>query len=51
MKKSEVLTRIEKAGVVAVIREKSSEDAYNAAKAVVKGGIKGIEVTFSVPQI
>ncbi|MGG5368787.1 bifunctional 2-keto-4-hydroxyglutarate aldolase/2-keto-3-deoxy-6-phosphogluconate aldolase [Enterococcus sp. AZ196] len=50
MKKVEVLTRIEKAGVVAVVRESTSKQAFEAAKAVVKGGIKGIEVTFSVPQ-
>lgn len=50
MKKVEILTRIEKAGVVAVVRENSRVRAFEAAKAVIKGGIKGIEVTFSVPQ-
>lgn len=50
MKKVEILTRIEKTGVVAVVRENSRERAYESAKAVIKGGIKGIEVTFSVPQ-
>lgn len=50
MKRVEVLTRVEQAGVVAVVRERSSKQAFEAAKAVVKGGIKGIEVTFSVPQ-
>lgn len=49
MKKTEILTRVEKAGVVAVVREKDSEGAFEAAQAVIKGGIKGIEVTFSVP--
>ncbi|MDT2661443.1 bifunctional 2-keto-4-hydroxyglutarate aldolase/2-keto-3-deoxy-6-phosphogluconate aldolase [Enterococcus hulanensis] len=49
MKKVDVLTRLEKAGVVAVVREASGERTFKAAKAVVKGGIKGIEVTFSVP--
>lgn len=49
MKKVDVLTSLEKAGVVAVVREASGERAFKAAKAVVKGGIKGIEVTFSVP--
>lgn len=50
MKKQEVLTRIENAGIVAVVRENSRENALEAAKAVIKGGIKGIEITFSVPQ-
>lgn len=46
----ERLTRIEHAGVVAVVREDSQKRAIEAAHAVIKGGIKGIEVTFSVPQ-
>lgn len=50
MKKMERLTRIEHAGVVAVVREDSQKRAIEAAHAVIKGGIKGIEVTFSVPQ-
>ncbi|MBU5361961.1 bifunctional 4-hydroxy-2-oxoglutarate aldolase/2-dehydro-3-deoxy-phosphogluconate aldolase [Enterococcus raffinosus] len=50
MKKMERLTRIEYAGVVAVVREDSQKRAIEAARAVIKGGIKGIEVTFSVPQ-
>lgn len=49
MKKNERLTRIEQAGIIAVVRENSGKLAYEAAKAVVSGGIKGIEVTFSVP--
>lgn len=50
MKKMERSTRIEHAGVVAVVREDSQKRAIEAARAVIKGGIKGIEVTFSVPQ-
>ena len=50
MKKMERLTRIEHAGVVAVVREDSQKRAIEAARAVIKGGIKGIEGTFSVPQ-
>jgi 2-keto-3-deoxy-6-phosphogluconate aldolase len=37
-------TRIEHAGVVAVVREDSQKRAIEAARAVIKGGIKGIEV-------
>ena len=43
MKKMERLTRIEHAGVVAVVREDSQKRAIEAARAVIK-------VTFSVPQ-
>lgn len=50
MKKMERLTRIEHAGVVAVVREESQKRAIEAARTVIKGGIKGIEVTFYVPQ-
>ncbi|EJQ37596.1 2-dehydro-3-deoxyphosphogluconate aldolase/4-hydroxy-2-oxoglutarate aldolase [Bacillus cereus BAG5X1-1] len=50
MKKVEILTRIKKAGVIAVIRENTSEVALEAAKAVIKGGIYGIEVTYTVPE-
>jgi 2-dehydro-3-deoxyphosphogluconate aldolase/(4S)-4-hydroxy-2-oxoglutarate aldolase len=35
---------------VAVVREESQKRAIEAARTVIKGGIKGIEVTFSVPQ-
>ena len=50
MKRRERLTRIEDAGLVEVVREDSQKRAIEAARAVIKGGIKGIEVTFSVPQ-
>lgn len=35
---------------MAVVREESQKRAIEAARTVIKGGIKGIEVTFSVPQ-
>ena len=49
MKKGEVLSRLEKAGVVAVVREQTELQALKAAQAVVAGGILGLEITFSVP--
>lgn len=49
MKKSQILARLEAAGVVAVVRENNTASALEAAKAVVEGGIHGLEVTFSVP--
>lgn len=49
MKKIEVLDRLEKTGIVAVVREQTEIQAINAAKSVVEGGILGLEITFSVP--
>jgi 2-dehydro-3-deoxyphosphogluconate aldolase / (4S)-4-hydroxy-2-oxoglutarate aldolase len=48
MKKLNVLTRISECGVVAVVRAESSEEAFKISEACVKGGISGIEVTFTV---
>ena len=36
-------------GVIAVIRGKDEEEALRLAKAIAKGGIVGLEVTFTVP--
>jgi len=50
MKRINVLSRLKNAGVIAVIRADSSEEAIKATDAVVKGGIKGLEITFTIPQ-
>lgn len=50
MRRVETLQRLKNAGVVAVIRGKSKDEAIKASHAVVKGGMKGIELTFTVPQ-
>ncbi|MGT2784253.1 bifunctional 4-hydroxy-2-oxoglutarate aldolase/2-dehydro-3-deoxy-phosphogluconate aldolase [Streptococcus merionis] len=50
MKKVDILKRIEDAGVIAVVRGSSKEEAFKASEACLKGGIKGIELTFTVPQ-
>lgn len=50
MKKINVLTRLVSAGVVAVIRGENREEAFRSSQAVINGGIKGIEVTFTVPE-
>lgn len=49
MQKVELLNRIKKAGIVAVIRGNSASLAEKTADAVIKGGITGIELTFTVP--
>ena len=50
MKKIEILQRLEKAGVIAVVRRKTKEEALQASQAIVKGGMHGLELTFTVPQ-
>ncbi len=49
MKKFDVLQRLADCGVVAVVRAKSEEEAINIGTACTDGGVKGIEVTFTVP--
>lgn len=48
MNKLNILSKIEECGVVAVVRADSKEEAINISEACVKGGIQGIEVTFTV---
>jgi len=47
--KSTVLYDISKCGVVAVIRADSANEAIGATRALLKGGVRAIEITFSVP--
>lgn len=49
MSKLNVLNTIMDAGIVAIIRAENSESALKIAKACADGGIKAIEVTFTVP--
>ena len=49
MRKFEVLQRIEKVGIVAVVRAENSEKAKKIALACMEGGIDSIEITFTVP--
>jgi len=48
MKKMNILSRLTDCGVVAVVRADSKEQAIKISNACVEGGIKGIEVTFTV---
>lgn len=47
--KSEVLARIERSGLIAVIRAGSLDEARRLTRAVRDGGIDVVEVTFTVP--
>lgn len=49
LKKYDVLKRIEKTGIVAVVRAENEEKAKNIAYACMEGGIDAIEITFTVP--
>lgn len=50
MKRLDILTRLRNSGVIAVIRADTMEEALKVTEAVVKGGIKGLEITFTIPQ-
>jgi len=43
------LTKLQKSGVIAVVRGASKEEAFKASQAIIEGGITGIELTFTVP--
>jgi len=44
-----VVKRIGELGVILIVRCETEEEAVNGIRAVVEGGIKAVEVTFSVP--
>lgn len=48
MKKTAILNKLENAGVIAVVRGETVEEAIKASNAIVKGAITGIELTFTV---
>jgi 2-dehydro-3-deoxyphosphogluconate aldolase/(4S)-4-hydroxy-2-oxoglutarate aldolase len=47
--KHAVLEDIRNCGIVAVVRVDSSEEAVGATRALLRGGVRGIEITFTVP--
>lgn len=49
MKKLRVLQQLADAGVVAVLRADSAEEVADMARHAIKGGIKAIEITMTVP--
>lgn len=50
MKRVQILNKLAEAGVIAVVRGKNKEEAVKASHAIIKGGMKGIELTYTVPQ-
>lgn len=49
LEKSKVLTQVQNSGIVAVVRGNSKEEAYQTAKACIKGGVSSIELAFTAP--
>lgn len=49
MNKSEVLEKVKALGLLAVIRGPSPELTFQMVEALVRGGVKGIEITYSTP--
>src|SRR5690554_3306889 len=49
MDKEQIITKITEGGLVAVVRAESSEQAFRITEACIKGGVVGIEITFTVP--
>ncbi len=43
------IDRLKELGVVAVIRGKSADEAVTMAEAILRGGMRGVELTFSTP--
>lgn len=50
MKKMNILNKLVESGVIGVVRGKSRTEAIEISKALVAGGIFGIELTFTVPE-
>lgn len=50
MKRAKTVLKLTEAGIIAVVRGESKEEAIRASHAVIAGGIVGIELTFTVPQ-
>lgn len=50
MQRVELVQRVVSAGVISVIRGNNKEEVIKAVEALIAGGIKGIELTFTTPQ-
>ena len=49
MDKERILTRIQDAGIVAVVRAENTDTAIRITDACIEGGVAAIELTFTVP--
>lgn len=51
MEKEQVIAKLKECGLVAVVRAKNTDDALRIADACIKGGVAGIELTYTVPGV
>jgi 2-dehydro-3-deoxyphosphogluconate aldolase / (4S)-4-hydroxy-2-oxoglutarate aldolase len=49
MKRAEVIRELHERRLIAVIRSKTADEAMATAKSTINGGVKFVEITFSVP--
>ncbi|MYV17542.1 bifunctional 2-keto-4-hydroxyglutarate aldolase/2-keto-3-deoxy-6-phosphogluconate aldolase [Furfurilactobacillus milii] len=49
MKREKLLKKLTEVGVVSVVRAETAEKAVKIADAVIAGGVRGIELTYTVP--
>lgn len=49
MRKREILTNIERSGLVAVVRASDADQAKRITEAAMNGGVQAIEITYTVP--
>ena len=47
--KLEIMQRLQKSGIVAVVRTENAEQARQVVDALKKGGIEAVEITMTVP--
>ncbi|HBE78470.1 MAG TPA: bifunctional 2-keto-4-hydroxyglutarate aldolase/2-keto-3-deoxy-6-phosphogluconate aldolase [Firmicutes bacterium] len=48
-KKEQIVSKIKRGGLVAVVRAESTEQAFKITEACIAGGVAAIEITFTVP--
>ena len=51
MKKEQVIEKLRRCGLIAVVRAKDGDDALRIAEACIRGGCAGIELTYTTPGI
>lgn len=50
MKRVQLLNKLEEAGIIAVVRGDSKNQGKKISEALIEGGIKGLEITFTLPK-
>ena len=50
MKRVDILNKLANAGVIPVVRGNSKEQGLKSCEALLAGGMKGLEITFTLPK-